>query len=105
FVSSTVLCWRPPLVFLRRYYALFFIEHASRRVWLAGCTRNPDGGWVTQQARNLGLDFADRGIRFLIRDRDSKYSRRFDEVFRSEGIRILQTPIKAPQATRSPSAL
>jgi putative transposase len=85
-------------VFLRRYYALFFIEHASRRVWLAGCTRNPDGGWVTQQARNLGLDFADRGIRFLIRDRDSKYSRPFDEVFRSDGIRILQTPIKAPRA-------
>src|SRR6266498_3972883 len=45
-------------IFLRRYYALFFIAHGSRRVWLAGCTANPIGAWVTQQARNLGLDFA-----------------------------------------------
>jgi putative transposase len=42
-------------LFLRRYYVLFFIEHASRRVWLAGCTTNPDGGWVAQQARNLSF--------------------------------------------------
>ena len=98
--ASVVACdfFTVESVFLRRYYALFFIEHASRPVWLAGCSRNPDGGWVAQQARNLGLDFADRGIRFLIRDRDSKYSRRFDEVFRSGGIRILQTPIRAPRA-------
>jgi putative transposase len=85
-------------VFLRRYYVLFFIEHASRRVLLAGCTSNPDGGWVTQQARNLGLSFAEQQIRFLIRDRDSKYSGPFDEVFRSERIRILQTPVRAPKA-------
>jgi putative transposase len=52
-------------LFLRRYYALFFIAHGSRRVWLAGCTANPTGDWVTQQARNLGLDFSDRGVRFL----------------------------------------
>src|SRR5207249_1468634 len=62
-------------MFLRRYYVLFFIGHASRRVWLAGCTTNQTGDWVTQQARNLGLDFSEGGIRFLIRDRDSKYSR------------------------------
>src|SRR5437667_448493 len=74
-------------VFLRRYYALFFIAQGSRRVWLAGCTANPNGAWVTQQARNLGLDLSDDGVRFLIRDRDSKYSRPFDEVFHSEGIR------------------
>jgi transposase InsO family protein len=85
-------------VFLRRYYVFFFIGHASRRVWLAGCTKNPTGGWVTQQARNLGLDVADQGMRFLIRDRDSKYSGPFDEVFRSEGIRIVKTPIRAPKA-------
>jgi len=85
-------------VFLRRYYALFFIAHASRRVWLAGCTTNPTGAWVTQQARNLGFDFADQDIRFLIRDRDSKYSGSFDEVFRSERIRILKTPVRAPKA-------
>jgi hypothetical protein len=59
-------------MFLRRYYVLFFIAHASRRVWLAGCTTNPTGPWVTQQARNLGLDFAEHDVRFLIRDRDSK---------------------------------
>ena len=53
-------------VFLRRYYVLFFIGHASRRVWVAGCTMNATGAWVTQQARNLGLEFADRGMRFLI---------------------------------------
>jgi putative transposase len=83
---------------LRRFYALFFIAHASRRVWLAGCTQNPSGEWVTQQARNLGLDFGESGARFLIRDRDSKYSGPFDEVFRSEGIRIVKTPVRAPQA-------
>jgi transposase InsO family protein len=53
---------------------------------------------VAQQARNLGLDFSDGGVRFLIRDRDSKYSGPFDEVFRSEGIRIAKTPVRAPKA-------
>ncbi len=77
---------------------LFFIAHASRRVWLAGCTTNPTGESVTQQARNLSLDLSDQGIRFLIRDRDSKYSGAFDEVFRSEGIRIVKTPVRAPKA-------
>jgi putative transposase len=85
-------------VVLRRYYVLFFIAHASRRVWLAGCTRNPTGDWVTQQARNLGLEFADQGVRFLIRDRDSKYNGPFEEVFRSEGIRTVKTPVRAPKA-------
>ena len=85
-------------LFLRRYYVLFFIAHASRRVWFAGCTTNPTGAWVTQQARNLGLDLADRGVRFLIRDRDSKYSASFDEVLRSERIRTVKTPVRAPRA-------
>ena len=49
-------------LFLRRYYVLFFIAHGSRRVWLAGCTTNPTGAWVTQQARNLGLDFSTRAF-------------------------------------------
>jgi putative transposase len=82
---------------LRRYY-LFFIAHASRRVWLAGCSTNPTGAWVTQQARDLGLVPADDGVRFLIRDRDGKYSGQLDEVFRSGGIRIIKTPVRAPQA-------
>jgi putative transposase len=54
--------------------------------------------WVVQQARNLGLAFSDQAVRFLIRDRDSKYSGPFDEVFRSEGIRIVKTPVRAPKA-------
>jgi putative transposase len=85
-------------VLLRRYYALFFIAHASRRVWLAGCSPNPTGAWVTQQARNLGLDLADQGARLLIRDRDSKCSGSFDQVFGSGGIRVVKTPVRAPQA-------
>jgi putative transposase len=77
---------------------LFFISHANRRVWLAGCSTKPTGAWVTQQARNLGLELVDEGMRFLIRDRDSRYSDQFDEVFRSRGTRIVKTPVRAPQA-------
>jgi putative transposase len=98
--ASIVACdfFTVETVFLRRYYVLFFIAHASRRVWLAGCTKNPSGDWVTQQARNLGLDLSEQRLRFLIRDRDSKYSGAFDEVFRSEGTRIVRTPVRAPKA-------
>jgi transposase InsO family protein len=98
--TSIVACdfFTVETLFLRRSYVFFFIAHASRRVWLAGCTANPTGAWVTQQARNLGLDFSDQGIRFLIRDRDSKYSGSFDEVFRSEQIQIVKTPVRAPKA-------
>jgi putative transposase len=76
-------------LFLKRFYVLFVIELATRRVRLAGITTNPDGSWVTQQARNLLMQLDDEGVRphFLIRDRDSKFTRGFDEVFRSEGIR------------------
>jgi hypothetical protein len=63
----------------------------------------PSGEWVTQQARDLGLDFSDHGARFLIRDRDSQYGA-FDEVFRSEGIRIVKTPVRARERTRLRSA-
>jgi putative transposase len=85
-------------VTLRRYYVLFFIELESRRVHLAGCTRNPTGAWVTQQARNLSFTGLFERTRFLIHDRDSKFSAAFDEVFHSEGIKVIQTPIRAPQA-------
>jgi putative transposase len=85
-------------VLLRRYYVLFFTAHASRRIWFAGCTTNPTGAWGTQQARNVGLELADQGVRWLLRDRDSKYSGSFDEVFRSSGVRVVKTPVRAPQA-------
>jgi len=85
-------------VSLRRFYVLFFIELDSRRVHLAGCTTNPSGAWVTQQARNLSFTGLFERMRFLIHDRDSKFSGTFDEVFRSEGIKVIHTPIRAPQA-------
>ena len=77
---------------------LFGIELGSRRVHVLGVTRNPDSDWVTQQARNLAAGKRLRGVRFLIRDRDSKFSGPFDEVFRTEGVRIIKTPIRSPRA-------
>jgi putative transposase len=87
-------------LFLKRFYVLFFIELATRRVRLAGLTANPDGRWVTQQARDLLMQLDDEGVRprFLIRDRDGKFTREFDEVFRSEGIRVIKAPVRAPKA-------
>jgi putative transposase len=87
-------------VWLRRLHVLFFIELDSRRVHLAGVTAHPDGAWVAQQARNLLMTLSEQNMspRFLIRDRDSKFTAAFDEVFRSEGIEIIRTPIGAPRA-------
>jgi putative transposase len=87
-------------LFRKRFYVLFFIELATRRVHLAGITTNPDGRWVTQQARNLLMQLDDEGVRwrFLVRDRDSKFTREFDEVFRAEGIGVIKAPVRAPKA-------
>jgi putative transposase len=87
-------------IWLRRLHVLFFIELGSRRVHLAGVTANPSGAWVTQQARNLLLMLGEGGreLRFLLRDRDAKFSRAFDDVFRSEGAQVLLTPVQAPKA-------
>jgi hypothetical protein len=65
-----------------------------------GVTANPVGEWVTQQTHNLALHLAERsrGVKFLIRDRDTKFSAGFDEVFRTEGIRVIKTPVQAPRA-------
>jgi putative transposase len=84
-------------VSLQRPYVLFFIEFGSRRVHLAGCTATPSGAWVTQQARQFAWGLPERStpVRFLIRDRDSKFTRDFDHVFQIE---IVRTPVRAPQA-------
>jgi transposase InsO family protein len=87
-------------VLFRRLYVLVFIEIATRQVYLAGVTASPTGEWAIQQARNMIGTFVDRvePIRFLIHDRDSKFTAAFDEVFRSEGIRTIRTPARAPRA-------
>jgi putative transposase len=87
-------------VWLKRLYVLFFIELDTRRVYLAGVTANPNGDWVTQQARNLMLVLGERGRRvfFLLHDRDAKFSPGFDDVFCSEGGEVLLTPVRAPRA-------
>jgi len=98
--ASVVACdfFTVETALLRRYYVLFFIELQTRRVHLAGTTTNPDGQWVTQQARNLSLSGALEDVKFLIRDRDAKFVTGFDEVFRTEGVNVVQTPFRSPQA-------
>jgi putative transposase len=85
---------------LQRIYVLFFLSLATRRVEFIACTPDPDGAWVAQQARNLVMQFGERELpfRLLIHDRDRKFSRAFDEVFRSEGIEVIRTPVQAPNA-------
>jgi len=87
-------------VLMRRLYVLFSIELDTRRVYATGITTNPAGEWVTQQARNLSFVLADlaRPTKFLIRDRDTKFTASFDEVLRADGARIIRTPIRSPRA-------
>jgi len=86
-------------VFLRTLYVLVFIEIGSRRLRFSLATQAPDAIFVTQQARNLAVAGELQDIRFLIRDRDAKFTRSFDEICRTEGARLVKTPIRAPNST------
>ncbi len=79
---------------------LFFISLERRRIEFVACTANPKGAWVAQQARNLLMTVDDRRqpLRFLIHDRDAKFSGGFDHVFQTEGIAVIRAPVQAPNA-------
>jgi transposase InsO family protein len=100
--ASTLACdfFTVETLGLQRIYVLFFISLATRRLEFIACTQNPDRAWVAQQARNLVMELGEQGGRFglLIHDRDTKFSRAFDEVFRTDGIGVIRTPVRAPNA-------
>jgi putative transposase len=100
--ATTLACdfFTVEAAWLKRIYVLFFISLESRRIEFVACTANPTGAWVAQQARNLLMAIDDRGqpLRFLIHDRDAKFSGGFDHTFQSEGIAVIRTPVQAPNA-------
>jgi len=87
-------------VWLRRLYVLVFISIGSRRIEYFACTSNPNTDWMLQQARNLlmELDDHDRRVRCLIHDRDTKFPGAFDALLASEKIKVIRTPVQAPNA-------
>jgi putative transposase len=87
-------------VWLQTFYVLFFIELGSRQIHFAGITTNPNQVWIAQQARQLVWELSDREkpLRFLIHDNDSSFCPAFDAVFRSEGLHVINSPVRAPNA-------
>jgi putative transposase len=79
-------------------FLLFFIHVGSRRVHLAGMTAHPNAGWMVQQARNVSMFMAEQeeAPRFLLRDRDTKFTQAFDAIFESDGVEVVKVAVRAP---------